>query len=401
MNASPQPLPVAARDHRVDFYRGIALAMIFVNHIPGNLWERYTSRNFGFSDAAEIFVFLAGFASAYAYGKGFLGGLPLIASLKAWRRAGVLYLVHIALTSAALGMFAWAAFAFGDGRYLTVNAFSPLLTRPLDVLVGLPVLSHQFGYVNILPMYAVILLMTPLLLLAAKVKLELMLVGSLAFWFAVGQFRLNIPAFPFEGGWFFNPLAWQLLFACGLYGGLSKLTRGYSVGYSPLIYAAALVYLLISFLWLRFGLWGLERHLHLPFPLGSFDKTYLSAPRLLHVLALVYVFAFAPKTSPIARIRRENPFAMLGRHSLPVFAAGTLLSLAAQIVKFGTEPAFPRDTAIILAGLAVQFALARYLDWWREAKQAKPAPPAEMELHGPVTLPPSGAGISSPTRRIS
>jgi len=55
------------RDHRVDFLRGMALAIIFINHVPGNFYEKLTPKNFGFSDAAEIFVILAGFASAYAY----------------------------------------------------------------------------------------------------------------------------------------------------------------------------------------------------------------------------------------------------------------------------------------------------------------------------------------------
>ena len=77
------------RDHRVDFLRGFALASIFINHVPGNVYEKLTHRNFGFSDAAEIFVLLAGFASAYAYFARYERGETLDSSLKALKRSGV------------------------------------------------------------------------------------------------------------------------------------------------------------------------------------------------------------------------------------------------------------------------------------------------------------------------
>src|SRR5215831_6505493 len=46
------------RDLRLDFFRGIALWLIFLDHIPSNLVAWGTIRNYGFSDATEIFVFL-------------------------------------------------------------------------------------------------------------------------------------------------------------------------------------------------------------------------------------------------------------------------------------------------------------------------------------------------------
>src|SRR5579859_4468276 len=62
------PSEPSRRDARVDLLRGIALLTIFVDHIPGNLLGDLTFRNFGFSDAAELFVILAGFSSMMAYG---------------------------------------------------------------------------------------------------------------------------------------------------------------------------------------------------------------------------------------------------------------------------------------------------------------------------------------------
>jgi hypothetical protein len=387
MTVQTNTIPSPGRDHRVDFYRGIALVMIFVNHVPGTLWENYTGRNFGFSDAAELFVFLAGFASAFAYGKPFLAGNRLVASLKSLRRAGVLYLVHILVTMLAIGLFAWASLAFGRGELMHHLGIEMLLTHPLESILAIVTLGLQIGYVNILPMYAVILLMLPAMLLVAGVfGRRTMLAVAIGGWLVTGILRLDLPIAPNDGGWFFNPLAWQVLFAIGLFCGLGKLQRGYAVTHRPWLYGAALLYLLAAFLYIRFDVWGFERTLGLPFLIAEFDKTYVTLPRLLHVLALVYVFAHAPKSSPLSTVSKDNPLAMLGRHSLVIFALGTILALACQIVRLDRVASLPFDTALIGLGLAVQFVTARYLDWWRVAARpaAKPQPVAKARPVGQV-----------------
>ena len=378
-----------ARDQRVDFYRGIALAMIFINHIPGVIWENYTSRNFGFSDAAELFVFLAGFASAFAYARPFLAGTRLRTGLKAWRRAGVLYLVHIMLTMFAIGSFCWAALAFGRGDLLQHFGLELFIAKPIEALVGVITLSHQLGYVNILPMYSVILLMLPLMLLLVRfVGRNGMLAVAAVFWVLTGLLKLNIPNFPYEGGWFFNPFAWQFVFAIGLWCGLAKWQRGYAVPYNRFLYAAAVVYLIGAFIFVGLDAWGSERALGMPFLLTYFDKTFVTVPRLLHVLALIYVFAHAPAASPLQKIGSNNLFTRLGRHSLPIFAAGTVLSLVAQIIYFGNPPSFLLDTLLVLVGLALQVFLAIYLDWWKKKKTSLPPQRDAAERHV-VQAPPS------------
>ncbi|BDA82604.1 membrane protein [Aureimonas sp. SA4125] len=377
MSLQTTQISAGGRDHRVDFYRGIALAMIFVNHVPGTLWENFTSRNFGFSDAAELFVFLAGFASAFAYGKPFLAGGRLVASLKSVRRAGVLYLVHITLTMAAIGIFAWATLAFGHGNLMQQLGIEMLMSNPIQALLGIATLGLQIGYVNILPMYSVILLMMPVMLLVAALFGRGAMLGlSVAFWIVTGVLRLDLPTYPQEGGWFFNPLAWQVLFAAGLYCGLAKWQRGYAVAYNPWIYGAALFYLLVSFACVRFEFWGFDQPLGLPFLIGDFDKTYVTLPRLMHLLAVVYVFAQAPRSSPLSTISPKNPLAVIGRHSLPIFAVGTVLSLACQIIRIGRDPSPWFDTLLLALGLAILFALGNALDWWRKAAVQRTSPAA-------------------------
>ncbi|MBI3514901.1 MAG: OpgC domain-containing protein, partial [Proteobacteria bacterium] len=96
--APAAPLPAAtraARDRRVDFFRGLALLIIFVDHIPENVFALITLRNFGFSDAAEIFIFLSGYSAGYVFGlrdrrQGFFH-----ATYELLRRVWTLYVVHI------------------------------------------------------------------------------------------------------------------------------------------------------------------------------------------------------------------------------------------------------------------------------------------------------------------
>ena len=84
------PLPPAAaaeRDLRLDLFRGIALWLIFLDHIPSNIVSWITIRNYGFSDATEIFVFISGYTAAFVYGKAMLERGPVIATARIWRRA--------------------------------------------------------------------------------------------------------------------------------------------------------------------------------------------------------------------------------------------------------------------------------------------------------------------------
>src|SRR3569833_2679152 len=56
------------RDLRIDACRGIALWCIFLDHVPNNIGSWLTLRNYGFSDAAEMFMFVSGVTCALAYG---------------------------------------------------------------------------------------------------------------------------------------------------------------------------------------------------------------------------------------------------------------------------------------------------------------------------------------------
>src|SRR5215217_2392931 len=245
-------LPPGMRDERLDMFRGLALVMIFINHVPGTIFEQYTNRNYGFTDAAEGFVFMSGMAAGLAYSGAFLKRLPLwLAVARPWARARQLYFVHLTLTAIFLGIFAGAAHFFGLYELLEKNNLRGMAREPLGALMGIPLLSHQFGYLNILPLYLTLLLVTPLFIEAALKKPYWLLAGSVLLWALAGQFRINIPNYPNSGGWFFNPFSWQLLFVIGLIAGVGMKTGKRMFPARPVPFLLALGFVLLVLAWVK------------------------------------------------------------------------------------------------------------------------------------------------------
>lgn len=383
------------RDTRIDVIRAIALITIFVNHVPGNPLEPLTSKNFGFSDAAEAFVLISGISAAMAYGMKFQPGAALLTTLRAWRRAGVLYIAQLGTTMATLGVFAFFALHFDAPDLLSKINIRPVMDDTARALVGIVTFGHQLGYNNILSMYAAVLLLLPGLLLIGRRSPGLMVAVSGTVWFLAGFYRVGPPAFPNEGTWFLNPLSWQFLFVIGL-AAMMHVRRGGRLPRSPWLVGAAAAYVLLAFAWVRIPLWGVDASLGLPMILTGFDKTYLSAPRLLHVVSAAYLIAILPQISELARCSTGNLLAVMGRHALPVFVTGTILAMAAQAWRHvhGSAPA--SDVAIVMAGILAQFAVACCIEWYRRlaagARAARPVTPAQP----PATARVSGAVARSP-----
>ena len=370
--------PVLGRDARLDMFRGVALVMIFINHVPGTIYENLTNRNFGFSDAAEAFVFMSGMAAGLAYSNGFRKGSLWLAVARVWARARQLYFVHLTITLLCLAIFAAAALWFDLPEVMLKNNIAPIYGKPLSTLIGIPLLGHQLGYLNILPLYTVLLLATPFLLLIGMRQPWLLFGLSIATWILAGQFRLNFPSFPNSGGWFFNPFSWQILYIVGLLSGVAMKSGKRFIPYHPALFGLAAAFLVIVLIWVKVpqlgdaGRYALARlaDAGAPFYITWFDKTFLAAPRLLHALALFYVFGHLPIMRTIAASAAAAPFRLLGRQGLAVFAAGTVISMFLQVVKTPRQPDPLFDGAILGAGLLALLALAWVLTRTAELRTA-------------------------------
>lgn len=369
-DSEPATSAVAGRDPRLDMFRGLALVMIFINHVPGTIYETFTNRNYGFSDSAEAFVFMSGMAAGLAYSASFRSGNLWTAITRVWARARQLYFVHIAITMLCLAIFAGAALWFDLPVVLLKNNVEPVLGHPLQALIGIPLLTHQLGYLNILPLYAVLLVAAPLFIIIGLRRPWLTLALSIALWMLAGQFRINLPNFPNSGGWFFNPFSWQVLFVIGLLSGMAMKNGTSFVQFNRALYSAAAVFLIIILFWMKVPEIGAAGRAMLariadmgaPFYITWFDKTFVALPRLLHALALFYVFGHMPLMLTFARSRFSAPLRALGRQGLAVFATGTVISIFLQVVKTRRQPDPVFDGLILGAGLLTLLALAAVLN---------------------------------------
>src|ERR1700757_3825506 len=87
VKASAITLPaIGERELRLDLFRGLALWLIFIDHLPPNLLTWFTIRNYGFSDATEIFIFISGYTAAFVYGRAMLESGFVIATARILRR---------------------------------------------------------------------------------------------------------------------------------------------------------------------------------------------------------------------------------------------------------------------------------------------------------------------------
>jgi hypothetical protein len=361
----------------IDFWRGIALATIFIDHVPGNVLEHYTQRNFGFSDAAEIFVLLAGAAAAFAYLRHFQSGERGHQTLRIGLRAFTLYNAHIVVLMICGAIVAYASLTTQDTRIAEMMQFDQIVKDPVPSIIGIATLTFQPSSQNILPLYVVLLAMAPILILLTRRDPRLALFVSGTLYLATQIFDIALPSYPLPAAWYFNPLAWQFLFTLGLVGGASIVQkRPLRLPFERGLIAAAILYLAVSAVVIKGGFVGTYDFSPLPRFLWEQDKTNLSLPRLAHIVALAFLVSRLQIESWI-RVRPVlTPLILLGRHSLPVFSLGIVLSLAAQLLRivYGGGAAF--GMFLIFLGLALQIGLAWMLEWQTNGL-SRPSPSAD------------------------
>src|SRR5689334_10160553 len=215
MNRGHAGFRMTRQDNAIDFWRGLALIFIFLNHIPGIYYSRFTHANYSLSDSADLFVFLAGWALRYVVGRPGRQQSGGYLVLRLFGRALTLYAAQIMITMIAIAMLAGVALWADNPLLLEWHNAAAVFHDPVPTHVGLALITHQLGYFDILPLYVVLMLMAPAFALLDRFAPALVLPVSLVIYALVLGFQINLPTWPVEGEWFFNPLAWQLVFILG------------------------------------------------------------------------------------------------------------------------------------------------------------------------------------------
>lgn len=369
------PVISSGRDLRLDLFRGLALWLIFLDHIPGNIVSWITIRNYGFSDATEIFIFISGYTAAFVYGKALTQHGFLVSSARILRRAWQIYVAHVFLFAIYLAEISYVASSFRNPLYTEEMGVLDFLKQP-DVTI-LQALLLKFKPVNmdVLPLYIVLLLLFPPVLWLLMRKPTVALAASFAVYALAWEFGLNLPAYP-NGTWYFNPFAWQLLFVFGAWCALGGAARLTDLLRSRIILILAIGYLLFAF--------AITLTWHIP-PLGQFvpgwlgaamypiDKTNLDVLRFAHFLALaIVVLRFVPPSWQVLKSPLLRPAILCGQHSLEIFCLGVFLAFAAHFMMSEVTDSVAMQVFVSAAGIVVMIVTAALLSWYKNLEGRGP-----------------------------
>jgi len=365
------------RDLRLDLFRGIALWLIFLDHIPSNAVSWITIRNYGFSDATEIFVFISGYTAAFVYGRAMREHGFIVAGARVLKRAWQIYVAHVFLFAIYLAEIAYVAHSFDNPLYTEEMGVLNFLNNP-DVTI-LQALLLKFKPVNmdVLPLYIVLLLwFAPMLWLLLRAP-SFALIASAAVYALTWWFGWSIPAYP-RGTWVFNPFAWQLLFVFGAWcalGGAQRLTRWLN---SPVIFGLAVAYLLFAFsiamTW-YFPRLGAFVPTFLGEAIYPIDKPNLDVLRILHFLSLAVITVwFVPRGWPVLKSPIFRPAIVCGQHSLEVFCLGVFLAFAGHFVFTEVSNRLLMHVIVSVVGIIIMVAAAALISWYRRVERQGPGP---------------------------
>jgi hypothetical protein len=373
------PILPTGRDLRLDLFRGLALWLIFLDHIPSNMVAWITIRNYGFSDATEIFVFISGYTAAFVYGREMLNRGFVISGARILRRAWQVYVAHIFLFMLYMAELAYVTTTFENPLFNEEMDLLSALKEPGSTLVQALLLIFQPPNLDILPLYIVLLAGFPPVLWLLLRRPTLALAASVALYIISWKFELSLVAYP-RGEWFFNPLAWQLIFVFGAWCALGGAARLADAIRSRAVLALAIAYLLFSFaISLTWYSDALDRRVpewlsNIIYPV---DKTNLDVLRFAHFVALATVTVrFVRRDSPWLESPLLRPIVMCGQHSLEVFCLGEFLSLGGHFVNVELSAGFWTQLAVSVAGISAMIATAALLDWYKtiEGRSRKPRP---------------------------
>lgn len=355
------------RDARIDVIRGLALLVIFINHMPGNIFARFTPHNFGFSDAADAFVLLSGVSAALAYGNLIERRGLAIGALKLSARLWTLYIAHIAVFVIVCGVVATAVTRTQNPLYVEAINIQPFFNDTFEAVINALTLRYQPDYLDILPLYIVLLALFPLIYFGVRVSPMATLAASLLLWQGAVMLGLNLPNAG-AAGWFFNPFAWQVLFTLGVVIGRAA-QLGLAAPRLRWLDAAAVGFLLFALVVKLssgnpFAIIALNDWVD-SVQLGS-DKTNLAWSRVLHSASLAWLaIRWLPAGAALLSNAAGRGLAAIGRHSLDVFCAGIVLSIIGQVVLAEAAFAIWAQLLVCLSGITLLAGLGIFLSWYQ------------------------------------
>jgi hypothetical protein len=366
-------LPPKGRDYRLDLLRGFAIWAIFLDHIPNNSVNWITLRNYGFSDAADLFVFISGYTASFVYARimlerGFVvGGTGLI------KHAWQIYVAHVLLFVIYIAEIGYLAQHYNNPNLENEFNVANFMRNPAETLYQGLILSFKPVNMDVLPLFIVLMLVFPPVLWAMLRRPNLTLAASFLLYLAARYFSWNLPAYPI-GSWYFNPLCWQLLFILGGWFALSG-----SIESRPLIRSRALLvlgsaYLVFALVMTLGGRFPELAHMMPAWLVDAFnpnDKTNLAPYRLIHFIVLAFfITRLMPRDWPGLHWLAFRPAIKCGQRSLEVFCFGVFLAVLAHVALVEVSNDIWMQILVSVVGIALMTVLAYYRSWSKDVDKS-------------------------------
>ena len=371
---------ISARDGdpRISLLLGIANWFLFLDHIPHNAVSLLTMRNFGFSGATDLFVFVGGYAAAIIYAKMMIERGFIVAVTRIFKRVWQLYAAYVVLFVIYIDLIGYVARKYSAPAIIAEFNVTGIVDHTIRTQIYGLLLQAKPLNLDALQLFIVLTAFFPIVVYGLLRRPILTLAGSIALSLAARELDWNLSSFP-DGRWYFNPFSWQLLFVLGAWfalGGAKLMLAVHSLQDRSALRIAALLYLLFALVVTAAGKLPAFASI-VPEPvLGAFlpnDKENLAPYRVLHFLALAFLFTqMVPRNWRGFRWQILQPVMKCGEEWLAVFCAGVFLSFAGHFILITGPDSLAMHVLVSIAGISIMTGVAYYVSWSKR-QDYKPA----------------------------
>jgi hypothetical protein len=310
----------------LDFFRGLVLLIIVVDHIGGSMLSRVTLHAFALNDAAEVFVFLGGFATATAYVSMAARKSESAARVRFVKRAFEIYRAFLVTAALMLVVAVVLRPLFGHAPNLPLHDLDSLISQPVASIAQILTFERQPYLSAVLPMYALFALAVPLMLPLARSKPWLLLGLSLLLWACAPDIGEYMPSVD-DNLWDFNPAAWQLMFVLGVLARCQPVYQRVSAHKFGWMVSAGAVALILCLAYYKL--------LVLPGALDSAFKRDLAGARVVNFLAIAWIATDLARFGLVRKVAARLPWiGAVGRDGMVCFVAGAGISLTVDSILF-------------------------------------------------------------------
>lgn len=306
------------RSIEVDLLRGIVLIVIAIDHISVSVLERVMLHNYAYCDAAEVFVFLGGYASAAGYTTLAARHGEAAARRRFLKRAWEIYRAYLLTAALMLACGAIAAALPIASPLVAESGWPQFAHRPAQGFIEILTLRRQPFLSAVLPMYSAYALIVALALARVRRMPVASFAVSLTIWLAAPWLAAMAPG---VAAWPFNPFAWQLPFMLGALCRLYPVPEQMQTSRVGHVLTGAAFAVALAFAFVKVCI---DTH-----PSPGFMKQNLASVRVVSFLAIAWLCAQAVRVGWLRTLAERLPaVVMVGKQGLVCFVGGTVVSIA-------------------------------------------------------------------------